>query len=114
MRPFQPRNLHALLVALGPCLLGVNAYHHDRAFYLGFEAGFAKASTLEPALFAINHPTRYDSLLHADPGMAPSSDAEFRNNTSKLLFANSYDFGGAFTGGLSLSYDLGKFTFEPE
>ena len=91
-----------LVVALGICLLGAtfnpNADDHDR----GFEAGLACASTLESTLDAVNHPTKCDVLLYADPSSAPSSDSECLDNTPRLLFANSYDLGDAFTGGLSL------------
>ena len=92
---------------------GIVGAQEDRGLYLGFEAGQADAATLGTVLTAVNHPTRCDSLLYPDPGMAPT-DAACRDNTSRPLFDNSFDLGAKVTGGVSIGYDLGRLRFELE
>lgn len=92
---------------------GIAGAQEDRGFYLGFEAGLADAATLGTVLTAVNHPTRCDSLLYADPGMAPT-DAACRDNTSRPLFDNSFDLGAKFAGSVSVGYDLGRLRLELE
>ena len=105
-----------LALALNLCVLAVadEAGADDRGFYMGFEAGLADAATLESVLTAVNHPTKCDALLYPDPGMAPSTDAACRDNTSRPLFDNSFDLGAKFAGGVSIGYDLGKLRLELE
>ena len=92
---------------------GIAGAQEDRGLYLGFEAGQADAATLGTVLTAVNHPTRCDSLLYPDPGMAPT-DAVCRDNTSRPLFDNSFELGAKVAGGVSIGYDLGKLRLELE
>jgi len=107
-----------LALSLNLCLLGVAgqafADDHDRGFYVGFEAVLADAATLESLLTAVNHPTRCDVLLYTDPGLAPTSDAACRDNTSRPLFDNRFDLGSKLAAGVSIGYDLGKLRLELE
>ena len=107
-----------VVLSLKLCLLGASAQagadDHDRGFYVRFEAGLADAGTLESLLTAVDHPTRCDVLLYPDPGLAPSSDAACRDNTSRPVFDNSFDLGSKFAGGVSIGYDLGKLRLELE
>ena len=61
----------------------------------------------------INHPTRCDSLLYANPGNAPS-DAECTDNTARRFFGDSFDLGGALAGSIGLGYAWNRFRVEAE
>ena len=61
----------------------------------------------------INHPTRCDSLLYANPGNAPS-DAACTDSTARRFFGDTFDLGGALSGSISLGYAWDRFRVEAE
>ena len=61
----------------------------------------------------INHPTRCDRLLYADPSAAPN-DAACSDNTVRRIVGGSYDLGGAITGSASLGYAWERLRVEAE
>ncbi len=62
---------------------------------------------------AVNHPTRCDRLLYADPSAVPS-DAACLDNTVRRLVGGAYDLGGAITGSASLGYAWDRVRVEAE
>lgn len=61
----------------------------------------------------INHPTRCDSVLYADPANA-ASDAACTDNTARRFFGDSFDLGGALAGSIGLGYAWSRFRVEAE
>ena len=61
----------------------------------------------------INHPTRCDRVLYADPSMA-ADDAACRDNTVRAFLSDSFDLGGAFAGSASFGYAWERLRLEAE
>ena len=91
--PSEGSKQHAafLIVALAVGMLNASAAaaQGDSGFYVGVGGGFGSASTLGSSVYGVNHPTRCDTLLYADPGMAPSSDPACRDMTPRVTSTGS-------------------------
>ena len=61
----------------------------------------------------VNHPTRCDSLLYANPDNAPS-DAACTDATPRRFFGDSFDLGSALAGSIGLGYAWNRFRVEAE
>ncbi len=61
----------------------------------------------------VNHPTRCDRLLYADPSMAPG-DAACTDDTVRTLLSDSFDLGGSFNGAAAFGYAWGSLRIEAE
>ncbi len=111
------RNLENLPgVCLGFLLLIFRAADGRAAedgFYVGVEAGVSISGDVGISQSGVNHPTRCDTLLYADPGDAPTDDV-CTNNDPAALFSNSFGPGAGFAGAATFGYALGSFRFEAE
>ena len=61
----------------------------------------------------INHPTRCDRVLYADPSRAPV-DAACTDNSVRALVSDSFNLGGAFAGTASIGYAWDRLRIEAE
>lgn len=98
-------------------LIGVNAASADerrRGFYIGAELGIADLSSTDISTTGVNHPTKCDSLLYADPGIVPSSDPACNDDTVKTFSSNAYNPGVGFAGGFNAGYAFSSLRFELE
>ncbi len=80
--------------------------------YVSVSVGLAD-DKVDASTIAVNHPTRCDSLLYANPANAPS-DPACLDNTPRPLFADSFDLGGALAGAVSLGYSWNRLRIEAE
>lgn len=80
--------------------------------YVSIGLGFA-TDEIGASTTGVNHPTRCDSLLYANPGNAPS-DAACTDNTPRRFFGDSFELGGALAGSISLGYAWSRFRVEAE
>ena len=85
--------------------LGGGAYV---SFGIGYGGGEVSATTA-----GVNHPTRCDRLLYANPQSAPTG-GDCADNTSRQLFSGSFGLGGGLVGSASIGYAWGKFRAEAE
>ncbi len=81
--------------------------------YIGTELGSARAGSLNSTLSGLNHPTRCDRLLYADPADAPT-DAACTDNTVRALVENTFDGSAGFAGAANLGYAAGPVRIEAE
>ena len=104
------------IVALAVGMLNASAAaaQGDSGFYVGVGGGFASTSTLGSSVYGVNHPTRCDTLLYADPGMAPSSDPACLDMTPRVTSTGSVSPDPGFTGGFTAGYDFGRVRAEFE
>lgn len=86
---------------------------NENGFYVGLEAGISKARNFRLAQFAVNHPTRCDTLLYSDPSDAPT-DGACADNSSAALVENKFAPGAGFVGAAAVGYALGNLRFEAE
>lgn len=70
--------------------------------YIAVGVGLA-SDEVHGSTTGINHPTRCDSLLYANPAHAPR-DAACTDNTARRFFGDDFDLGGGFSGMVSLGY----------
>lgn len=105
------RRFLVLLCAAG--LLPAQLTAQDSGFYLGLEAGFSQSNSLDTAISGINHPTRCDRLLYADPSSAPN-DSTCTHNTWQQMWGNSFDLEAGFAGGVQMGYRFGRLRVEGE
>ena len=80
--------------------------------YVGFGIGYG-GGELSAATTGVNHPTRCDRLLYANPQNAPSGGA-CADNVSRQFFAGSFGLGAGLVGSASVGYAWGKFRVEAE
>ena len=90
--------------AIGPAVAGET--------YVSLGLGLA-TDKVDASTTAVNHPTRCDSLLYANPANAPS-DAACTDNIARRFFGDSFDLGGALAGSVSLGYVWNRFRIEAE
>ena len=102
------------LAVVGMLNASAAAAQGDSGFYVRVGGGFASASTLGSSVYGVNHPTRCDILLYANPGMAPSSDPACRDMTPRVTSTGSVSPDPGFTGGLTVGYDFGRVRAEFE
>ena len=108
--------LGALLLVLqaAPAAEAADPAGGDRnGFYVGLEAGISKSRNFRVAQFAVNHPTRCDTLLYANPSDAPT-DGACANDSSSELIENKFAPGAGFVGGATVGYSVGSLRFEAE
>ena len=94
----------ALISAAGAALAGET--------YVSIGLGLA-TDEIGASTTGINHPTRCDSLLYANPGNAPS-DTACTDTTARRFFGDSFDLGGALAGSFGLGYAWNRFRVEAE
>ena len=82
-------------------------------FYFGVEVGPNSAGELESTVDGVNHPTRCDRLLYANPGDAPT-DAACTDNQARSLLVNTFDGEIGFAAVFSLGYAWGNVRLEGE
>jgi len=102
---------------LGTWMLVVNAADADefrRGFYIGAELGIADLASTGVSTTGVNHPTKCDSLLYADPGLAPGSAPECNDNTVRPFSTSAYNPGVGFAGGFNAGYAFNNLRFELE
>lgn len=99
--------LAAVLVLLAAG--GVSA--QDRGAYVRVEVGGAGLGELSVATSGVNHPTRCDSLLYANPADAPR-DAECTANTPREFFSNLFSPGYGLGAGAAVGYRFGRVRLE--
>ena len=76
--------------------------------------GIAVASeAVTASTSGINHPTRCDRVLYADPSRAPV-DAARTDNTVRALLRDSFDLSGSFAGMASFGYARDRLRIEAE
>lgn len=80
--------------------------------YVGFGIGFG-GGELSATTAGVNHPTRCDRLLYANPQSAPTG-GDCADATSRQMFAGSFGLGRGFVGQASVGYGWGKFRAEAE
>ena len=80
--------------------------------YVSIGLGLA-SDEIDASTIALNHPTRCDRLLYANPSSAPS-DAACLDTTHRLLFSDSFDLGSALAGSASVGYAWERFRLEAE
>ena len=84
-----------------------------RGFYITTGVGFSSGAATETAVSGINHPTRCDKLLYANPADAPT-DAQCTDNTSRPGGAYVFDPEAGLGGSLAVGYGLGALSVEIE
>ena len=73
----------------------------------------AASDGINASTTGVNHATRCDSLLYANPANAPTGGA-CMDNTPRRFFGDSFDLGAAFSGAVSLGYAWERFRVEAE
>ena len=80
--------------------------------YISFGLGFGN-DEIGAETVGINHPTRCDRLLYADPNNAPS-DAACTDDTPRQIFAGAFEAGRGFVGTASIGQSWGRLRIEAE
>lgn len=89
------------LLALTGLLPGLQTANAE-GLYASLGIAFA-TEEVDAGSSGVNHPTRCDSLLYADPSAVPA-DPACSDNTVRRIVGGTYDLGGAITGSASLGY----------
>ena len=80
--------------------------------YVSLGLGLA-SDDIDVSAMGVNHPTRCDRLLYANPSSAPT-DAACTDTTPRRLVGDAFDLGAAMAGGLSLGYSWERLRLEAE
>ena len=80
--------------------------------YVAGGLGFA-SDEIDASTTGVNHPTRCDRLLYANPADAPT-DAACTDNTPRPLLLEAFDLGGALAVPVSLGYAWDRWRIEAE
>lgn len=100
------------VLAAGLVLLAAaGASAQDRGAYVRVDVSGAALRELSVATSGVNHPTRCDSLLYANPADAPR-DAECTANTAQEFFSNLFDPGYGLGAGAAVGYRFGRLRLE--
>lgn len=100
------------VLAAGLVLLAAaGASAQDRGVYVRVDVNGAALRELSVATSGVNHPTRCDSLLYANPSDAPR-DAECTANTAQEFFSNLFDPGYGLGAGAAVGYRFGRLRLE--
>lgn len=83
----------------------------DRGAYVRLDVGGAALRALSVATSGVNHPTRCDSLLYANPADAPG-DAECTATTPQEFFRNLFSPGYGLGAGAAVGYRFGRLRLE--
>lgn len=113
VKPMHPRALLRWSLSLISALASTGLFAQDSGFYLGLEVGLSQVDGVDTSVSGINHPTRCDRLLYADPDSAPM-DAECTDNSPKTIFSNSFDLGTGLAAGIQIGYRFGNWRLEGE
>ena len=98
-------------VASAALLLGVQAAH-GQGVYASFGVGYG-GEELSASTAGVNHPTRCDRLLYADPLDAPT-DAACTDSTVRQIFGGSFDLGDALQGTVAVGHAWDRLRIEAE
>lgn len=100
------------VLAAGLVLLAAaGASAQDRGAYVRVDVSGAALRELSVATSGVNHPTRCDSLLYANPADAPR-DAECTANSAQEFFSNLFDPGYGLGAGAAVGYRFGRLRLE--
>lgn len=83
----------------------------DQGAYVRLDVGGAALRSLSVATSGVNHPTRCDSLLYANPADAPR-DAECVADTPREFFSNLFSPGYGIGAGAAVGYRFGRLRLE--
>lgn len=92
---------------------GEAAAQSQRGFYYATSVGVASGASTVAHLTGINHPTRCDRLLYADPTDAPT-DPECRSTETSLDFVFTFEPEGGLGGNAVVGYGFGALALELE
>lgn len=85
---------------------------HAEGRYVSLGIGYG-GEEFNAATTGVNHPTRCDRLLYANPQDAPS-DAACRETTPRRIFGGTFDLGGAFVVSASIGQAWTRWRIEAE
>lgn len=104
--------LSGILFALAT-LGGEAAAQSQRGFYYSTSVGVASGASTAARVTGLNHPTRCDRLLYADPNDAPT-DPECQSAESGLGFVFTFEPETGLGGNAVVGYALGALALELE
>ena len=100
-----------MLITGTALFLGVQLSHAEGRF-VSLAIGYG-GEEFDAATTGVNHPTRCDRLLYANPQNAPT-DAACRETASRRIFGGTFDLGGAFVGSASIGQAWPRWRIEAE
>lgn len=107
MRENQPR---ILLAGMGLMLAAQLAVAGET--YVSVGLGFA-SDKADVSTSGVNHPTRCDRLLYANPSTAPTGGA-CADNTARRFIGDSFDLGGGLASSIGVGYAWDRLRLEAE